>query len=156
MPLEVVRFGVGHRRPQGPPGTTGLSGTAIHADARGVIAELAFARGARIEPHSNPNATWFIVIEGGGYVSVGEDQARIAAGEAVLWPPDVDHSAWTDYAEMRAIVVEFAAPIPLLVGHAVSVSDEAVHDPALRADGELHEDPSRPAPGYDVSEGEPL
>jgi quercetin dioxygenase-like cupin family protein len=110
MPIEIRRFGVGHRRPDGPPGTTGVTGQAIHSDGRGLVAELAFARGARIEPHANPNTTWFVVIEGGGWVGVGEDRTRIAAGEAVLWPADIPHAAWTDYSEMRAIVVEFSGP----------------------------------------------
>src|SRR5438046_8269231 len=111
MPIEVLRFGVGHRRPDGPPGTTGISGRVIHNDARGLVSELAFTRGARIEPHSNPNTTYFIVIEGGGWVSVGDERLRVAAGEAVVWPPDVEHSAWTDYGEMRAFVVEFGGEI---------------------------------------------
>jgi len=74
MPIEVLRFGVGHRRPDGPPGTTGLAGRVIHSDARGAVAELAFARGARIEPHSNPNTSYFIVIEGGGWTAVGDER----------------------------------------------------------------------------------
>jgi hypothetical protein len=52
MSIEIRRFGVGHRRPDGPAGTVGLQGQVIHSDGRGVISELAFARGARIEPHS--------------------------------------------------------------------------------------------------------
>jgi quercetin dioxygenase-like cupin family protein len=107
MSIEIRRFGVGHRRPDGPPGTVGLAGQVIHSDGRGVISELAFARGARIEPHTNPNTTWFIVIEGGGWVGVGEERARVAAGEAVLWPADEPHAAWTEHSEMRAFVVEF-------------------------------------------------
>lgn len=39
---------------------------------------------------------------------VGDERARVAAGEAVMWPPDVIHSAWTELTPMRAIVVEFA------------------------------------------------
>ncbi|MFL5777616.1 MAG: cupin domain-containing protein, partial [Chloroflexota bacterium] len=104
----VRRFGVGHRRPDGPPGTTGVSGQVIHSDARGMISELAFARNGRIEPHSNPNTTWFIVIEGGGWVVVDGEPLRVAAGEAVLWPPDVAHGAWADHGHMRAFVVELA------------------------------------------------
>ena len=50
------------------PAPSGSSGQVIHSDGRGMISELAFARGARIEPHSNPNTTWFVVIEGGGWV----------------------------------------------------------------------------------------
>jgi quercetin dioxygenase-like cupin family protein len=110
MPIEVLRFGVGHRRPDGPPGTHGIAGRVIHSDARGVVSELAFARNAAIEPHSNPNTTYFIVIEGGGWVAVGGERVRVAAGEAIVWPPGIDHAAWTDHSEMRAFVVEFSGP----------------------------------------------
>ena len=108
--MEIRRFGVGNRRPEGPPGTVGVEGQVIHSDARGVIAELAFRKGGRIEPHDNPNTTWLIVIEGGGYVLVGDEQRRVAAGEAVLWPADVQHGAWTEHGPMRVFVVEFAGP----------------------------------------------
>ena len=108
MPIEIRRFGVGNRRPDGPPGTVGLTGQVIHSDGRGIVSELAFARNARIEPHSNPNTTYFIVVEGGGWVGVGEEYTRIAAGEAAVWPADVPHAAWTEHSEMRAFVVEFA------------------------------------------------
>jgi quercetin dioxygenase-like cupin family protein len=136
--MQVVRFGVGHRRPDGPPGTVGLQGQVIHADARGLISELAFARNARIEPHSNPNTTWFVVIEGGGWVAVGEERTRVAAGEAILWPPDIIHGAWTDYSEMRAIVVEFATAdenARLLEGRARPVLEPTAE--AVRAEGRL-------------------
>ncbi|MEO8469133.1 MAG: cupin domain-containing protein [Chloroflexota bacterium] len=106
--MEIRRFGVGYRRPEGPPGTRGLAGQVIHSDGRGLISELAFVRGGSVVPHSNPNTTWFCVIEGGGWVSVGDERRRVAAGEAVLWPADVAHAAWTDQIEMRAIVVEFS------------------------------------------------
>ncbi len=108
MPIDVVRFGVGHRRPEGPPGTKGITGQVIHSDGRGLVSELAFARSASIAPHDNPNTTWFVVIEGGGWVAVGDERRRVAAGEAILWPADVIHAAWTDQVEMRALVVEFS------------------------------------------------
>ena len=82
----------------------------IHGDARGVVAELSFRRGARIEPHDNPNTTWFVVIEGGGWVLVGDEERRVAAGEAVLWPAGVIHGARTDHGPMRAFAIEFAGP----------------------------------------------
>jgi len=106
--MEIRHFGVGNRRPEGPPGTTNLEGQVIHSDARGLIAELAFKRRGRITPHSNPNTTWFCVIEGGGFVQVGDEQRRVGPGDAVLWPPGVIHGAWTVGTQMRAIVVEFA------------------------------------------------
>jgi quercetin dioxygenase-like cupin family protein len=106
--VEVRRFGPGNRRPEGPPGTQGITGQVIHSDARGVVAELAFGRHALIAPHSNPNTTYFVVISGGGWVQVGEERQRVNHGEAVVWPADVVHGAFTDGTEMRAIVVEFA------------------------------------------------
>ncbi len=131
MPIEVRRFGVGHRRADGPPGTTGVSGQIIHSDARGTVTELAFARAARIEPHANPNTTWFVVIEGGGWVGVGEERTRVAAGEAVLWPADIPHGAWTEHSEMRALAVEFSGPDDgALAGRAV----ELLADPAVSVD----------------------
>jgi quercetin dioxygenase-like cupin family protein len=108
--VEIRRFGVGNRRPEGPVGSEGVEGQVIHSDARGVIAELAFRKGGRIEPHDNPNTTWFIVIEGGGYVLVGEEERRVAAGEAVRWPANVVHGARAEHGPMRAFVVELAGP----------------------------------------------
>jgi quercetin dioxygenase-like cupin family protein len=154
--VEIVRFGVGHRRPNGPPGTVGVAGQTIHGDERGVISELAFARTASIEPHSNPNLTWFVVIEGGGWVRVGDEQGRVAAGEAVLWPPDVVHAAWTEHGPMRAVVVEFAAGDAsrdgVLEGRGVRLLPEEA-GAASRGEGSLR--PDGRATGYDPSEGEP-
>jgi quercetin dioxygenase-like cupin family protein len=159
MTIEIVRFGAGRRRPHGPPGTTGVTGLPIHSDERGVIAELALARGARIEPHSNPNLTWFLVVEGGGWVQVGEATARVAAGDAVLWPPDVVHGAWTEHGELRAFVVEYAiagpAHVPAVIeGHGTALAEPTPGD-ARVGDGELHRD-AGPHRGYDPAEGEPV
>lgn len=155
MPIEIRRFGVGHRRPDGPIGSRGLTGQVIHSDARGVVSELAFSRDARIEPHANPNTTWFIVIEGGGWVGVGDERARVAAGEAVLWPADITHAAWTEHSEMRAFVVEFAGADDQVVldGRALALAAEASPAAAAPADGALaalgH------APSRDHTSGEP-
>ena len=159
MPIEVLRFGVGHRRPDGPPGTTGITGRVIHSDERGLVSELAFARGARIEPHSNPNTTYFIVIEGGGWAAVGDERVRVAAGEAVVWPPDIDHAAWTEHSEMRAFVVEFAGwdlveRRGVLAGVArAAIPAEAAA--AARGEGRLAPRPIDPET-IDRSSGEPL
>lgn len=156
MPIEVRRFGVGHRRPDGPPGTTGVSGQVIHGDARGMISELAFARNGRIEPHSNPNTTWFIVIEGGGWVIVDGEPLRVAAGEAVLWPPDVPHGAWADHGPMRAFVVEFAGEDDaafrgILEGRALAIGPGSGGF-VSRADGVLTGHDVAPPPDPDAGE----
>jgi quercetin dioxygenase-like cupin family protein len=154
MPIEIRRFGVGHRRKDGPPGTTGVSGQVIHSDDHGTIAELAFSRDGRLEAHANPNTTWFIVIEGGGWVVVDGERARVAAGEAVLWPPDVPHGAWADHGPMRAFVVELAGGaegvIPGIAAPAARRALDAGH--VERGEGSLHDE--RPLPP-DPEAGEP-
>lgn len=155
MTIGVRRFGVGHRRAEGPPGSSGVQGQVIHSDARGVVAELAFARGSRIEPHANPNTTWFVVIEGGGWVEVADERRRVAAGEAIEWPAGIVHAAWTDHGQMRALVVEFAGPSDdwvrgILPGVARALADG--DRPVDRADGALAE---RPLARRAHADGEP-
>jgi quercetin dioxygenase-like cupin family protein len=158
MSIEVRRFGVGYRRPEGPPGTHGLTGQVIHSDGRGLVSELAFSRGGAIAPHDNPNTTWFCVIEGGGWVSVGEERRRVAAGEAVLWPAGVTHAAWTDHLEMRAIVVEFAGADDSGSGTILDGSARQLGPGEAgaveRGDGSLAERPTD-ARTHDRSSGEP-
>ncbi len=158
--MEIRRFGVGHRRPDGPPGTRGVRGQIIHGDARGLVSELAFARQAVIEPHTNPNTTWFVIIEGGGFVQVGDERARVAAGEAVLWPAGLVHSAWTELSEMRAIVIEFggaddAAVRGIIEGRNLLPGNGEGAGNATPGEGRLA---PRSGPGpsdYDRSSGEP-
>lgn len=153
--MDIVRFGVGHRRPDGPAGSRSVAGQVIFPGPGGVISELAFGRNAAIEPHSNPNATWFVVIEGGGFVRIGEEQALVAAGEAVFWPAQVPHAAWTDQSRMRAIVVELgtgdANPSLIVEGTGGDVSRGK---PAIGSStGRLTMGSS---PRYDPEEGEPF
>jgi mannose-6-phosphate isomerase-like protein (cupin superfamily) len=83
-----------------------MAGQLIWNDEHASISELAFTRRGFIAPHTNPNTTLFIVVSGGGVVRVGDEQVPINHGEAVVWPPDVIHGAYTDGVEMRVLVVE--------------------------------------------------
>jgi quercetin dioxygenase-like cupin family protein len=134
-----------------------VTGQVIHSDGRGSIAELAFSLGGRIEPHSNPNTTYFIVIEGGGWTLVDDERIRVAAGEAVVWPANVVHGAWTDYSHMRALVVEFAGTddftaLEILEGAALELPPGTI--PVSPGEGQLVPQ-ERPLP-HDRSEGEPV
>jgi quercetin dioxygenase-like cupin family protein len=157
--MEIRRFGPGHRRADGPPGTQGVAGQVIHHDEQAIVAELAFSRYAMISPHSNPNTTLFVVISGGGFVQVGGERSRVNHGEAVIWPADVPHGAYTDGSEMRAIVIELLAGRGggggerLLEGRAIEVGSD-VAAPVSRADGALKQR-QRLRDEYDASEGEP-
>ncbi|CAN5777583.1 hypothetical protein BH24CHL5_BH24CHL5_03670 [soil metagenome] len=158
--MEIRRFGPGHRRPDGPPGTQGVAGQVILHDERAIVSELSFQRFAMVTPHTNPtNSALFIVISGGGFVQVGDERARVNHGEAVMWPAGVAHGAYTDGTEMRAIVVELsgesdprAAPIE---GNAVAVGTDGTSDEGtIKAEGSLAERKVT-RDEYDTSEGEP-
>jgi quercetin dioxygenase-like cupin family protein len=127
--MEIRRFGPGHRRPDGPPGTQGMAGQLIWNDENASISELAFTRRGFIAPHASPNTTLFIVVSGGGVVRVGDEQVPINHGEAVVWPPDVIHGAYTDGVEMRVIVVELKRTgvddPPVIEGAVTRVGDAA-------------------------------
>ena len=156
--MEIRRFGPGHRRPDGPPGTQGVAGQIIYRDDQAVVTELAFQRYAIITPHSNQtNTALFIVISGGGFVQVGDERARVNHGEAVVWPSGVLHGAYTDGTEMRAIVVEFMAAgqsTETLMGYAADVTPGSASRPATRGEGALAER-RLTRDEYDSSEGEP-
>jgi len=169
--VEIRRFGVGQRRPDGPGGTTGVASQVIHADARGRVAELAFARRATMDLHSSPNSAWLVIVEGGGWVQVGEERARVAAGEAVLWPADVEHAAWTEHSEMRAFVIEFAgaddaAARGILEGRALELTSGGAATgkdgpgdgaaPVATGEGSLATGEGAPANAKTAAEGEPL
>jgi quercetin dioxygenase-like cupin family protein len=158
--MEIKRFGPGHRRPDGPPGTQGVSGQIVYRDERTTVAELAFQRYAIVTPYSDPtNTSLFVVISGGGFVQVGDERSRINHGEAVVWPPGVVHGAYTDGTEMRAIVVEFEAiDAPIDARAATRAEDStgpaAGSDERTRAEGSLADRrPTRES--YDAHEGEP-
>jgi quercetin dioxygenase-like cupin family protein len=151
--VEIRRFGPGHRRPEGPPGTRGVSGAMLMSDDRAVVTEVAFGPYAMITPHSNEtNTALFIVISGGGFVQVGEERARVNHGEAVLWPVGVPHGAYTDGTEMRAIIVELVGDEGRVVDAAAAPGAGAT--PAEKAKGALAER-QRTRDEYDKSEGEP-
>jgi quercetin dioxygenase-like cupin family protein len=162
--MEIKRFGPGHRRPNGPPGTQGVAGQVILHDPRAVVTELAFQRYALITPHSNPtNTALFIVISGGGFVQVGDERVRVNHGEAVLWPPGIVHGAYTDGTEMRVIIVELVGEDSegAIEGEAHTIAEEATD-----GEGRRSRRKATPAEGalaertifrdeYDSSEGEP-
>ena len=134
-----------------------MTGQVIHSDERGLISELAFARGARIEPHANPNTTWFVVIEGGGWVGVGDERTRVAAGEAVLLPADVPRAAWTDHSQMRAFMVEFAGhddPIARGVLDGAAIALPGIGTSVARGEGALRAEESGSI-RHDPTAGEP-
>jgi quercetin dioxygenase-like cupin family protein len=152
--MEIRRFGPGRRRPEGPPGTQGVTGTVIHQDARGLVVEMAFERHALLAPHADPNTTLFVVIAGGGFVQVGAERARVNQGEAVVWPAGVAHGAYTEGSEMRAIVVELPGADDAWTRGILEALAVGASDPVTAAEGALAPAPRLRA-DHDESHGEP-
>jgi mannose-6-phosphate isomerase-like protein (cupin superfamily) len=135
-----------------------VTGQVIFSDARGHISELLLGRNALIPPHTNPNTTWFIVISGGGFVQVADERTRVSPGEAILWPAEVFHGAFTEETEMRAIVVELTGPDDawargILEGQALRALAGG-RGQLERGEGQLAEKPPDPK-DYDPASGEP-
>lgn len=128
--------------------------TPLHVDERGVIGELALRPNATIPAHTNSNVAYLLVIEGGGWVQVGDERARVAAGDAVVWPANVVHAAWTELTPMRAIVVEFAAQ-PGDPARELLRAEPSQPEPPMLADGSLAPKPDEPSPDRESREGEP-
>jgi hypothetical protein len=99
---------------------------------------------------------------------VADERARVAAGEAVLWPAGVEHAAWTELSEMRAFVVEFAgaddaAARGILEGRALELTAGAGDAGAVPGEGPLPVAkgegslaPGAAANARTAAEGEPL
>jgi hypothetical protein len=152
--VEILRFGPGFRRSR-PVGAQGLAAGTIWSDPTARISDLAFARRSRLGPETSPDHALFIVIAGAGWVQVADERGAINHGEAVEWPADVSHAAWTDGTAMRALLVELparrieagaSAPVP------VPAEDGAGWSHVAR--GALAEREARPEE-HDPVEGEP-
>ena len=110
MSIEVRRFGVGHRRPEGPAGTVGIEGQVIESRASGLVAELAFGRQARITPHSNPRTTLFLVIEGRLRMDFRDREVWLEPGEMIVVPRGVEHRPVAD-EEVHVLLFEPASTL---------------------------------------------
>ncbi len=130
---EIHHFGPEVRTTPPVPGAQGLSAAPIvlppddfaRMGAAGLQARMGFVpfiqagpaivalhldRGGIIPEHDAPHTIIFIVIRGRGFMRVGGADAHtqeVRAGEAVLWPPNVLHTAWTDDVMMDVITVEY-------------------------------------------------
>ena len=152
MPIEIRRFGVGHRRPEGPPGTVGLTGQPIHSDGRGVD------RRARVRPRARASSRTPTRTRPGSSSSraaAGSASATSGPGSRPARPCSGRRTsrtrAWTEHSEMRAFVVEFTGPDDpssrgcSRVGRSRSIRRAA--SPERRGIGALAERPVDPGDG---------
>jgi quercetin dioxygenase-like cupin family protein len=92
-----------------------LHGLPLALEAPVQVEVMYFDPHARLDEHSAPHPILFCVIEGAGTQRLGGpagESRALTAGDAVIWPPDVDHTVWTDDSLLTAFVVNlFGAPL---------------------------------------------
>ncbi len=134
--LQVRRFGPEVKTPLRRPGSRGLSARLIQlpADsAAGLSAEelsrrfdgppiivnrpntvvaLYLDEHSEIDEHGAPEPILFLVTGGRGFVRIGGPQGAtldVSAGDAVLWPPNTPHKAWSADEALQAIAFHYSA-----------------------------------------------
>ncbi len=105
--MDIRHWGPSLRRSESLTNCVNVGGGAFFSDGRVNAAELAFEPGGEIWEHSALYPILFVVIAGEGFVRVGGEQAAVRAGDAVLWPPNVLHKAWTTDRGMTALAFEY-------------------------------------------------
>jgi len=105
LPADVAaQFPPGEvsRRFDGPPIILARPNTvvALYLDAYGEMDE-----------HDAPEPILFMVMGGRGFVRVGGpsgDTLAVSGGDALLWPANTLHKAWTDDEPLHAIAVHYS------------------------------------------------
>ncbi len=132
---EIRKFGPANTIPLPRPGVKGLSAAVIQLsgqlpinlspeelikryngmpfrlDYPVTVVSLYFDESGEMDEHAAPFPIFFLVIAGSGFVRVGGPEAEtqaVTAGDALLWPANVLHTAWTEDTTMQAITIECA------------------------------------------------
>ena len=97
-------------RPEWSPlpfeGCVGVEGRVLVNEPTFFFSMLRFDANGTIHEHPGPNDTYVACLEGEGWTSVGDEQARIRAGQFVFWPRDVSHRLWTEDTTMTTLMYE--------------------------------------------------
>ncbi len=105
--MDIRHWGPGQRNTESLPNCINVGGGAFFNDGPVNVAELAFKPGGEVWEHSAPHPILFVVIVGEGFVRVASEETEVRAGDAVVWPPNVLHKAWTTDKSMTALAFEY-------------------------------------------------
>jgi quercetin dioxygenase-like cupin family protein len=86
-----------------------LNGLPILLNRPMIVVAMYLETHASMDEHSADVPVLFLVTCGQGFVRIGGpngESQTISAGDAVLWPADVDHTVWTEDNELQAIVID--------------------------------------------------
>ena len=91
-----------------------LASLPILLDRQNSVGALYLDAQSGMDEIDTPEPILFLVVSGRGFVRLGGPQgetAEVSAGDAVLWPADVMHKAWTTEEPLQAVVVHYAAEV---------------------------------------------
>ena len=86
---------------------------ALGATERALLDLYCVAPGQTQKRHTHGDQDkFYIVLEGAGRISVGDEEERVVAGEAVIAPAGVDHGVINDGAAPLLLLVVVTPPPP--------------------------------------------
>ena len=133
--IQSRKFGPDLKAPLPRPGCTGLSACMIQLPAdfaahlppeevrrrfdgspiviarHNTVVALYLDAHGEMDEHDAPEPILFMVTSGRGFIRVGGpsgDTLDVTAGDAVLWPANTLHKAWTDDEPLHAIAVHYS------------------------------------------------
>ena len=92
------------------PGTRGVDGKVLLSRPELTVAMLRFGPDATIHEHDAEHLIEVVCLEGRGFTSIDGVNARIEAGESVVWPPRHQHRLWTEGSPMLTLMIEHNGP----------------------------------------------
>ena len=92
--------------------TKRYDGLPIILGCSNTVVSLYLTPHGEMHEHPAPEPILAIVIAGKGFMRIGGpagETMEVAAGEAVLWPANTDHKAWTEADSMNLLVFHYEA-----------------------------------------------
>lgn len=86
-----------------------VNGMPLLVDVPTVVVAMYFDPHAILEEHSADHPILFLVTGGQGTVRIGGihgETREVRAGDAVLWPANLDHMVWTNEESLQTITIE--------------------------------------------------
>jgi quercetin dioxygenase-like cupin family protein len=90
-------------------GCRGVEGNVLFGGANLVVVMLRFGSDAEIDLHAAPHHIDAVIMEGSGFVQLGQESSPIGEGQSLRWPAGVVHRLWTAGSPMTALMLEHVA-----------------------------------------------
>ena len=87
------------------PNPKGLNIKKLYDGAGAQVMHMSLQPGEVVPAHATPIDVFFFVLEGSGFVTVGEEKASVSAGTLVESPKDIPHGLGNDSAGLLRVMV---------------------------------------------------